>query len=56
VGNGIARYVSDEGATGNFALQSFVMKVLITHQEARGLRVELLTERHDVESVLKKIK
>lgn len=34
----------------------FVMKVLITHQEARGLRVELLTERHDVESVLKKIK
>lgn len=34
----------------------FVMKVLITHQEARGLCVELLTERHDVESVLKKIK
>ena len=31
----------------------FVMKVLITHQEARGLCVELLTERHDVESVLK---
>ena len=27
-----------------------------THQEARGLCVELLTERHDVESVLKKIK